>query len=241
MSINRQLFERSGFEVSVNDVIRTYRVADDVINALNSLSCNITQGEVTVIQGPSGCGKTTLMNILGGVDNLDGGKVLIGDYEFTGSASESWLSRYRLCDVGFIFQAYNLIPGLTVLDNLQLPMAVMGMGNSEREKRAYALLDLVGIRQKAEKRPEELSGGEQQRVAIALALVNDPPLVLADEPTGNLDSVNAEIVTDLLCDLAHKFGKTVVIATHDSLIGERGDRRLFMRDGQFEENSYKKH
>lgn len=238
MGANSQLFERTGFEVRVNEVVRTYRVANDVINALNSLSCTISQGEVTVIQGPSGCGKTTFMNILGGVDNLDGGKVLIGDFEFTGSASEPWLSRYRLSEVGFIFQAYNLIPGLTVLDNLQLPMAVMGMMNTDREKRGYALLDLVGIRQKAEKRPDELSGGEQQRVAIALALVNDPPLVLADEPTGNLDSVNAGIVTDLLCDLAHKFGKTVVIATHDSVIGERGDRRLFMRDGQFEEIHY---
>ncbi|MFT5372657.1 MAG: putative ABC transport system ATP-binding protein [Bacteroidia bacterium] len=235
LNTGKQLFERTGFDISVIDVVKSYRIGEEMFNALNGVTCSMPSGNVTVIQGPSGCGKTTLMNLLGGVDILDSGKVLVGSDELIKTTDESWLSRYRLNDVGFIFQAFNLIPGLTAFDNLQLPMTVAGMSAAERKERGHALLDLVGMRQKADKRPDELSGGEQQRVAIALALVNDPPLILADEPTGNLDSTNAMIVTDLLCELAHKSGKTVAIATHDSMVGERGDQRLYMRDGGFVE------
>jgi ABC-type lipoprotein export system ATPase subunit len=234
MSKNDHLFERSGFAITVNGLYKSYRVGEDVFKALNGVSCTIPQGRVTVVQGPSGCGKTTLMNIMGGVDVADSGEVGIGDRELTAEKDERRLAQYRLKDVGFVFQAFNLIPGLTALDNLQLPMTVVGKGRNERVARGHALLDLVGMGKKANKRPEELSGGEQQRVAIALALVNDPPLLLADEPTGNLDSSNAIIVTDLLCSLAHDFGKTILITTHDPFVGGRGDNQLHMRDGVFE-------
>ena len=227
------LFRRQGLDISVDGLFKTYRTGAELFAALNGVSCQIRQGQVTVLQGPSGCGKSTFLNMLGGIDRADRGALRIGDRNLNGKVSERELSRYRLHDVGFVFQAFNLIPGLTALDNLQLPMTVTGMAHHERISRGRALLELVGMKDKAAKRPDELSGGEQQRVATALALVNDPLLILADEPTGNLDSRNAMIVTDLLCSLAHEFGKTVVIATHDPAVGSRCDRVLQMRDGAF--------
>jgi ABC-type lipoprotein export system ATPase subunit len=141
------------------------------------------------------------------------------------------LARYRLKDVGFVFQSFNLIPGLTVDANLQLPMAVAGIPPHERGIKARRLLDLVGVADKRGKRPEQLSGGEQQRVAIALSLVNDPPLILADEPTGNLDSKNTAVVVKLLRMLAHDWHKTIIVSTHDPLVAEQGDQIFMMRDG----------
>jgi ABC-type lipoprotein export system ATPase subunit len=227
------LFQRSGFSVNVRGLEKKYVAGGMVFHALNDVACDMPSGQVTVCQGPSGCGKTTLMNILGGVDRAEGGSVSVGGIDLAQEKDEHKLARYRLNEVGFVFQAFNLIPGLSALDNLQLPMTVVNKRREERNERGHALLKLVGMEQKSGKRPDELSGGEQQRVAIALALVNDPPLILADEPTGNLDSNNARIVIELLCSLAHDFGKTVVITTHDSLVAEKGDQRLYMRDGQF--------
>lgn len=234
MTTNQELFRRSGHDFIIENLSKRYRVGKDVFQALNGVSCCIPKGKVTIIEGPSGCGKTTLMNILGGVDMANEGTVKVGEMVLTDEHDERKLAHYRLNDVGFVFQAFNLIPGLTALDNLQLPMTVMGINREQRCKRGLSLLELVGMEKKADKRPEELSSGEQQRVAIALALVNDPPLILADEPTGNLDSNNARVVIDLLSSLAHDFGKTAVITTHDSVVGDRGDQRLRIRDGVFE-------
>lgn len=216
-------------DIRTCELTKQYRVAENTYPVLKGVSCEIKKGEVTIIQGPSGCGKTTFLNMLGGIDVPDQGEVRVG--EFTPQTTETDLSRYRLYDVGFVFQSYNLIPGLSALDNLQLPMTVAGRKHSERVERAHALLQLVGMHEKASKKPDELSGGEQQRVAVAIALVNDPPLILADEPTGNLDSKNGMIVADLLCSLAHDYEKTVVIATHDPSVGSKGDQILQMRDG----------
>lgn len=235
MYTSKDLFKREGSEILVSDLYKSYRIGEEVYSALAGVTCRIQRGQVTVVQGPSGCGKTTLMNILGGVDTCDEGAVKIGPYDLTAQKQESVLAGYRLNDVGFVFQAFNLIPGLTALDNLQLPMVVLGRSRKEASERGTALLGLVGLADKRNKRPDELSGGEQQRVAIALSLVNDPPLILADEPTGNLDTSNATRVTDLLCSLAHGFGKTVVITTHDPRVGERGDQDLHMRDGRIQE------
>jgi ABC-type lipoprotein export system ATPase subunit len=231
MRDNNALFRRSGDQVSVSNLHKSYQVGDEIYRALDNVSCTFPSGQVTAVQGPSGCGKTTLMNIIGGVDSADRGSIMIGSRNLVEEQTERQLSRYRLTEVGFVFQAFNLIPGLTALDNLSLPMTVLGIPRAEREARAQALLELVGMGGKSEKRPDELSGGEQQRVATALALVNDPPLIIADEPTGNLDSNNSRVVTDLLVSLAHDLGKTVVITTHDPVVGDRGDRRLQMRDG----------
>jgi putative ABC transport system ATP-binding protein len=209
-------------------------VGDITYPVLKGIECDIRPGEVAILQGPSGCGKTTFLNMLGGIDQPDGGQILIGGVDL--DRMESDLARYRLLDVGFVFQAYNLIPGLSALDNLQLPMAAANRSHKERIERGHALLELVGMHDKFAKRPDELSGGEQQRVAIAVALVNDSPLILADEPTGNLDSVNGGIVADLLCTLAREYAKTVVICTHDPTVGARGDRIYRMRDGLLSSN-----
>lgn len=225
------LFERTGLQIDVSGLHKVYRVADHSFNALEGITCAMPLGRVTIIQGPSGCGKSTLLNIIGGVDQADKGQVRVGDRDITQVQLESALAEYRLLDVGFVFQSFNLIPGLTALRNLQLPMTAAGMSLREGEERGERLLELVGMATKRHKRPDELSGGEQQRVAVALALVNDPPVVLADEPTGNLDSNNALAVIDLLSSLAHELGKTIVISTHDPLVGARGDVRLHMRDG----------
>ena len=168
--------------------------------------------------------------MIGGIDRPTGGVVKIGNVDLT-KLSESDLELHRLYNVGFIFQALNLIPVLTAIENIELPMALAGIGRDIRRKRALWLLDLVGLRDKAERYPEELSGDEQQRVAIAIALANDPPIVLADEPTAELDSLNAKMVIDLLLKLARNAGKTIILATHDPRIAIKTDRILRLEDG----------
>ncbi|MBI4456747.1 MAG: ABC transporter ATP-binding protein [Acidobacteria bacterium] len=231
MTSTKELFSRQGMNVSVQGLFKEYRIAEMTYPVLNGIDCEIKKGEVAIVQGPSGCGKSTFLNMLGGIDRIDKGTVHVGERELGQQMTERDLSKYRLWDVGFVFQAFNLIPGLTALENLLLPMTMTGKGPAERVERAGALLQLVGMREKASKRPDELSGGEQQRVAISLALVNDPLLILADEPTGNLDSTNSAIVSDLLCSLAHDYDKTIVIATHDPAVGAKGDVVFRMRDG----------
>jgi putative ABC transport system ATP-binding protein len=169
--------------------------------------------------------------MLGGIDRPDSGQLLFGGRPQPNTDTE--LAKFRLYEVGFVFQAFNLIPGLTALDNLQLPMTAAGKHHHDRIDRGHSLLELVGMKEKASKRPDELSGGEQQRVAIAVALVNDPPLLLADEPTGNLDSRNGMMVAELLCALAHNYGKAVLICTHDPAIAAKGDEIIHMKDGIF--------
>src|SRR5262249_46882017 len=159
------------------------------------------------IMGPSGCGKTTLLNLLGGVDRASSGKIFV-DGEDLGQTSERALEKYRLLKVGFIFQLFNLIPSMTARENLELPMLVAGVKERDRQVRRQALREMVGLREKEHKRPDELSGGEQQRVAIALALANDPALILADEPTGNLDTSNAAVIAKLLRSLSVEYKKT---------------------------------
>lgn len=233
-----KLFRRPGMEVTVRGLTKQYRVGEITYPVLKGIDLEIRIGQVAILQGPSGCGKTTFLNLLGGIDRPDSGEIQIGGVNL--ERIESDLARYRLLDVGFVFQAFNLIPGLSALDNLQLPMSAAGRRHGERVDRSHALLDLVGMQDKAAKRPDELSGGEQQRVAIAVALVNDPPLILADEPTGNLDSMNSDIVADLLCELARDYGKTVVICTHDPAVGARGDQIYRVRDGLISANGQDK-
>ena len=230
-----ELFQRPGMEIRVRELSKQYRVGDVTYPVLKGINCDIRPGHVAILQGPSGCGKTTFLNLLGGIDQPDNGEITIQEVSL--ERMEADLARYRLLDVGFVFQAFNLIPGLTAIDNLQMPMAVAGKPHGERIRRGELLLELVGMREKAGKRPDELSGGEQQRVAVAVAMVNDPPLILADEPTGNLDSTNGNIVSDLLCELAREYGKTVVICTHDPVVGSKGDRVFRMRDGLITDGS----
>jgi len=231
---DQPLFNRAGYDITVTDIHKAYRTGADEYRALQGISCAFARGHVTIIQGPSGCGKSTLLNMVGGVDHPDRGSVQVGGRDLGKTVADKEMAEYRLLQVGFVFQAYNLISGLSALENLQLPMAVAGLKRPEQTARAKQLLGLVGMAAKCEKKPDALSGGEQQRVAIALTLVNDPPVILADEPTGNLDTANAKRVVDLLCSLAHEHGKTVIITTHDPVVSQRGDQVLHMRDGQFE-------
>lgn len=230
--IHSSLFQTKGVEIEIRDVSKHYKLAAEEVHALQHISWSVRPGEAVAIMGPSGCGKTTLLNLLGGVDRPSSGKIAVDKQELT-DMNERALEAYRLRKVGFVFQFFNLIPTMTAIENLELPMVVAEMTESASRERAKALLQIVGLDGKGNKRPEELSGGEQQRVGVALALANDPALILADEPTGNLDTRNAEIVAKLLCSLATDYGKTVVMVSHDPKSVAHFPIEYAMRDGQF--------
>jgi putative ABC transport system ATP-binding protein len=214
----------------LESVSKVYETAAARVVALEQMSWQIGRGEAVALMGPSGCGKTTVLNLLGGMDRPTGGAIWV-DGNNVAAMSERQLEHYRLRKVGFVFQFFNLIPSLSAIENLELPMLIAGLSEDQRRSRAEKLLETVGLRQKGYKRPEELSGGEQQRVAVCLALVNDPPIILADEPTGNLDSANSKIIADMLIGLAKQEGKTVVVASHDPKVVEAFPRVFHMRDG----------
>jgi len=219
--------------VRLENVSKYYETSAQRVTALEDLSWSVAPGEAVALMGPSGCGKSTILNLLGGMDRPTKGGVFAGGAN-VGKMSERELETYRLRNVGFVFQFFNLIPSLSAMENLELPMLMAGLPPSERKQRAETLLDSVGLKAKGYKRPEELSGGEQQRVAVCLALVNDPPIILADEPTGNLDSNNARIITKILIDLAAERHKTVIVASHDPKVVEIFPRVCHMRDGMIE-------
>jgi len=225
-------FTNRGVNVKVSALTKSYETAAEQVRALKGIEWQIGPGEAVALMGPSGCGKTTLLNILGGVDHATGGEILIGDQKLT-SLSERELEKYRLHKVGFVFQFFNLIPTLTALENLELPMLIAGVEPAERKKRMDRLLQMVGLGDKGHKRPEELSGGEQQRVAVALSLANDPSVILADEPTGNLDTENTKTISALFLSLAERYGKTVIMASHDPKAVEQFKKVYNMRDGNF--------
>jgi putative ABC transport system ATP-binding protein len=225
-------FSNRGVTVRVTGLTKRYETAAEQVRALKGISWEIGPGDAVALMGPSGCGKTTLLNILGGVDHPTGGEILVGDQKLT-SLSERDLEKYRLHKVGFVFQFFNLIPTLTALENLELPMLIAGVEPAERKRRIDGLLQMVGLGDKGHKRPEELSGGEQQRVAVALSLANDPSIILADEPTGNLDSDNTKTIAALFLSLAERYGKTVIMASHDPKAVEQFKKVYNMRDGNF--------
>jgi putative ABC transport system ATP-binding protein len=214
----------------LEQVSKIYETAAARVTALEKMSWEVGRGEAVALMGPSGCGKTTILNLLGGMDRPTCGAIMV-DGENVAAMSERQLERYRLRKIGFVFQFFNLIPSLSAIENLELPMLIAGTGEEERRARADTLLETVGLKQKGFKRPEELSGGEQQRVAVCLALVNNPSIILADEPTGNLDSANSKIIADLLINLAKHEGKTVIVASHDPKVVEAFPHMYHMRDG----------
>lgn len=229
---NGPFFSSSGVNVEVSGLTKVYHTAAEEVRALKGIDWEVGSGEAVAIMGPSGCGKTTLLNLLGGMDRASAGRVMVGQQELA-SMAERELERYRLLKVGFVFQFYNLIPTLTATENLELPMLIAGLPQAEREKRSKDLFRMVGLEEKADKRPEELSGGEQQRVAVALSLANDPSLILADEPTGNLDSENTHAIANLFKSLAERYGKTVIMVSHDPKAVEQFSKSYHMRDGSF--------
>lgn len=213
--------------VVVQSITKTYRRGRRQITALEDVSFDMSQGELALFVGPSGSGKTTLLNLIAALDRPDRGKVIVGGSEIT-SLSRTAAARYRNERVGFIFQSYNLLPQLTALENVLLPM--LPKRRLDR-RRAVELLDAVGLNDRSNHRPAELSGGEQQRVAIARALANDPTIILADEPTGNLDEDNARNVAELLSRACRERGKTLILVTHDRQMIRPVDRVFDMRDG----------
>jgi putative ABC transport system ATP-binding protein len=222
--------QSDGAAVEITGLSKKYRTAAAEVAALDEVSVRFPAAEAAVLMGPSGCGKTSLLNLVAGIDHATSGSIRVRGVDVT-RLTERELERYRLLEVGYVFQFFNLIPSLTAVENLELPMLIAGVAGDERRSRARKLLETVGLGDKGHKRPEQLSGGEQQRVAVCLALVNDPPLILADEPTGNLDSANARVITELLVSLA-KQGKTVIVATHDLQVADAFSRALKMRDGR---------
>jgi putative ABC transport system ATP-binding protein len=220
-----------GHAIQVRDVVKTYPLAAGEVVAVDRLSLDIAQGEFVAVVGRSGSGKTTLLNLLAGIDRPTSGTVRVADADL-GSLSESGLAAWRGRNVGLVFQFFQLLPTLTVIENVMLPMDfARTIPVGERRDRAQQLLERVGIGDQADKLPATLSGGQQQRAAIARALANDPPILLADEPTGNLDSTTAEAVLKLFADL-HADGQTIVVVTHERDIRSIAGRQVTLVDGR---------
>jgi putative ABC transport system ATP-binding protein len=210
---------------------RSYRVGREVVHALENVKMAVAQGEFVAIVGPSGSGKSTLLNLLGGLDQPTSGKVLLDGLDLA-TYNEEQLAALRRQKLGFIFQRHDLFPELLVRENVEFPLLLNGASPEERRQRVDSLLELVGLPEKAEHLPEELSGGQQQRVGIARSLANMPLILLADEPTGNLDSATAAEIISVLIELIRRQGLTLVMVTHDPEVAGRADRILTMRDGQ---------
>jgi len=219
--------------VSTRDLTKVYKMGDTTIRAVDGLNLEITKGELLAIVGPSGSGKTTLLHLLGCLDVPTSGTVFIDGME-TGKLSSSALADIRREKVGFVFQEFNLLPILTAAENVELPLRYLKVKQSERRRRALEALDKVGLSDRPRNKPSQLSGGEQQRVAIARALVTEPALVLADEPTGELDTANTIKFMELVSDLNREFEQTIAIVTHDAMVAESTRRIVSIRDGKIE-------
>ncbi len=217
--------------IEAQRVKKIYRMGQQRVEALNGVDLAVEAGEMVAIMGPSGCGKTTLLNCLSGLDTIDEGNIFIQGDNLR-ELSDNERTAYRAQHMGFIFQDYNLLPVLSAVENVELPMLISRVPRRKARQRALEMLERVGLSDRATHRPAELSGGQRQRVTIARALTNDPAIVWADEPTGNLDSENAQDILDLLCRLNRDNGQTFVIVTHALEVGKLANRIITMRDGQ---------
>jgi putative ABC transport system ATP-binding protein len=217
--------------ISVENVVKTYSSGDVQVQALRGVSLDVKPGEMVAIMGPSGCGKTTLLNCISGLDAFDSGTVRIGGVDIT-TLNDKQKTSYRAHNMGFIFQTYNLLPVLSAVENVELPLVVSGANPRQARDLAMQALERVSLVDKANQRPSQLSGGQRQRVTIARALVNDPAIVWADEPTGALDSRTAGEIMDLMEQMNRDHGQTFVVVTHDAGVGRRCHRLVTMSDGQ---------
>jgi putative ABC transport system ATP-binding protein len=223
--------EDSGAIIVARDIVKTYDANSHPVPALRGVSLVVPRGEMVAVMGPSGCGKTTLLNCLSGLDTIDSGTIEIEGTDIT-TMPDREKTTYRARRMGFVFQTYNLLPVLTAVENVELPLVVSGVDAHDARQRAVEALRLVGLDDRAQHYPAQLSGGQRQRVTIARALVNEPAIVWADEPTGNLDSQMADDVMWLMQRLNREKGQTFVIVTHDPGIGRRCHRIIRMRDGE---------
>ncbi|MDA1297620.1 MAG: ABC transporter ATP-binding protein [Chloroflexi bacterium] len=219
--------------IQAKGVVKTYRSRDVVVEALRGVDLQVEAGEMVAVMGPSGSGKTTLLNCLSGLDSIDAGEIKINSRPLSGM-SDNALSEYRARFMGFVFQSFNLLPVLSARENVELPLVLAGVSSSQARSTAMEKLAQVGLTDRAGHTPAELSGGQAQRVAVARALANDPAIVWADEPTGNLDSENSAEIMSLLTRMNKEHGQTFVIVTHSLEVGELADRIVMMRDGLIE-------
>lgn len=218
--------------LEVENLKKEFKSGDNVVNAVDDISFSVSEGSFIVILGKSGSGKSTLLSLLGALDKPNSGSIKVDDQDIT-KLSDTSLIQYRRGKIGFIFQSYNLIPNLSAIENVMLPMEFAGINSKDRRERAEILLEEVGITEdKYDRKPARLSGGEQQRVAIARSLANKPKLILADEPTGNLDSATGKIIINLLRDLVKKEKTTIIAVTHDQGIARLADETFQIMDGK---------
>ena len=224
--------------IEARDVVKTYRSGDNVdVTALRGVNIQVHKGEMVAIMGPSGCGKTTLLNCLSGLDEVTSGQILIENVDIS-TLSDNARTDFRARNMGFVFQFYNLLPVLSAVENVELPLLVSGTKPGQAREKALDALGVVGVKEWAGHKPAQLSGGQRQRTTIARALVNDPAIVWADEPTGDLDSKNAEDIMALMRDLNRQHGQTFVIVTHDPGVGRQTNRIVRMLDGQVVSEEY---
>jgi putative ABC transport system ATP-binding protein len=216
--------------IEATEVVKTYDTGYSKVPALRSVSLSVERGEMVAIMGPSGCGKTTLLNCLSGLDDIDSGRVTVDGTDIN-RLSDNAKTEYRARNMGFVFQVYDLLPILSAVENVELPMLVSGTSAGRARQAAMRALDYVHLADRASHRPAELSGGERQRVAVARSLVNDPAIVWADEPTGALDSTNAEQIMNLLRELNESSSQTFVVVTHDPKMAAYAQRIVYMVDG----------
>ncbi|MBO7209502.1 MAG: ABC transporter ATP-binding protein [Methanobrevibacter sp.] len=219
--------------ISLFDVVKEYDKG--TVKALNGINLDIFEGEFVSIIGPSGSGKSTLLNMLGALDKPTRGKIYIDGIDLV---KEKDLSEFRQEKIGFVFQLHNLIPNLSVFDNVQIPLLPTGMSNKEMKEKASEIIHAVGLDDKKKQRPNKLSGGQRQRVAIARALVNNPSIILADEPTGSLDSKTGEMILNLLMEMHERYNVTLIIVTHDNGVAALAERTIKIKDGQVIEDKY---
>lgn len=217
--------------VAVRDVYKSYRRGAQVVPVLLGIHLEIAAGEFVALMGPSGSGKTTLLNLIAGIDRPDEGHLLVAGTDIT-QLNETELAQWRAATVGFIFQFYNLLPVLTALENVELPLLLSGLRRRQRREHALLALEMVGLQDRVQHYPGELSGGQQQRVAIARAIVSDPRIIVADEPTGDLDKVSAGEILDLMEKLNRNFGKTIIMVTHDPKAAEKARMIHHLDKGQ---------
>ena len=231
MSAQPQMSSYGGTLVRLSGVTRTYRRGSEDVHVLRGLDLEIPKGDFVALMGPSGSGKSTLLNLLGGIDRPDAGSIEFGGAKLE-RMSDRKLAAWRASHVGFIFQMYHLLPMLSAADNVELPLLLTGLPRAERRKRVAAALALVGLADRVNHKPGELSGGQEQRVGIARAIVADPEILLADEPTGDLDRKSGDQILELLAELNRRFDKTIVMVTHDPHAAARAKRTLHMEDGR---------
>ena len=222
--------------IDIRNLQKVYVMGDNQVNALQSVTLAITKNEYVALMGPSGSGKSTLMNLIGCLDSPSGGEYYLNN-KLVSSMSDSELAQVRNKEIGFVFQTFNLLPRLSALENVALPLVYAGWNRTQRMERAEEILEAVGLKERMEHKPNELSGGQRQRVAVARALVNNPSIILADEPTGNLDSKSGVEIMNLLLSINKERGATLIIVTHDPEVAAQTQRVIHIRDGIAEETA----